>query len=229
MRLHLRSFPVFLVLALSTPADAAGKGDKTTKAQENEARAACLMGNYQKGTEILVRLFIQTHDPVYLYNQGRCYQQNHRWEEAIDRFREYLRKNPKLDDKVREDVRTQIAECEASLPKTPVIQPPPPATTPIPLESSQGKTGTESPGVLAAARPVSDQASEGADRVELVAPTPGQASSGTSVFSRWWFWTAVGVVVAGGVMAGLLLSRGSSSRTPFTCPECESTLGVNAP
>ncbi len=55
------------------------------------------MGDHQKGAEILVRLFIQTRDPVYLFNQGRCYQQNHRWAEALGRFREYLRKAPNLD------------------------------------------------------------------------------------------------------------------------------------
>jgi len=37
-------------------------------------------------------------------------------------------------------------------------------------------------------------------------PTP-DASAGQSILSRWWFWTAVGVVVAGGVAAGVLLTR----------------------
>jgi tetratricopeptide (TPR) repeat protein len=33
-----------------------------------------------------------------------------------------------------------------------------------------------------------------------------------SVFQRWWFWTAVGVLVAGGVTAGVLVSSHSGTR-----------------
>lgn len=42
-------------------------------------------------------------------------------------------------------------------------------------------------------------------------PTPGQAplrdaESSTTIFERWWFWTAVGVIAAGGVTAAVLLA-----------------------
>ncbi len=84
-------------------------------------------------------LFIETPNPVHLFNQGRCYEQNHRWEEAVDRFHEYLRKAPKLDADTRAYVDKHLAECEAHLPKTapvqtaaPVtpVQPPPPPPAP---------------------------------------------------------------------------------------------------
>ena len=37
-------------------------------------------------------------------------------------------------------------------------------------------------------------------------PPPGGSTS-TSVFGRWWFWTAVGVVVAGAVTVGLIVAN----------------------
>ena len=36
--------------------------------------------------------YLETSDPVLLFNQGCCFEQNNRYEEAIARFREYLRK-----------------------------------------------------------------------------------------------------------------------------------------
>jgi hypothetical protein len=40
--------------------------------------------------------------------------------------------------------------------------------------------------------------------------TAGEASD-RPVYARWWFWTAIGAVAAGGIAAAILLSRGHSS------------------
>ncbi len=129
----MRSFVEFVVvsatLAFVGTAMAGSKGDKT-KNQENLARAACLMGDYQTGTRILVDLFIQTGKPVHLFNQGRCYEQNHRWEEALDRFREFLRKAQAIDADTKSYVDAHIAECESHLAKAASAASPPPAAPP---------------------------------------------------------------------------------------------------
>ena len=52
---------------------------------------ACLSGDYTKGVAILSELFVDTKDPTYLFNQGRCFEQNRRYEDAVARFEEYLR------------------------------------------------------------------------------------------------------------------------------------------
>jgi hypothetical protein len=139
-------------LSLAGAAVAAGKGD-TVKSQEKTARAACLMGDYQKGTKILVDLFIETGNPVHLFNQGRCYEQNHRWEEAVDRFHEYLRKAPKLDEETKAYVDKHVAECESHLPKAVPVQPPPPAAAPAPTPEPVVEKPTE-PVTPARAAPV---------------------------------------------------------------------------
>jgi hypothetical protein len=118
------------MLAFSSAANAGNKGDRI-KDQENSARAACLMGEYQRGTRILVDLFIQTGNPVHLFNQGRCYEQNHRWEEALDRFREFLRKAHSIDAETKSYVDEHVAECESHLSKAAAVAPPPPAVTPV--------------------------------------------------------------------------------------------------
>jgi hypothetical protein len=77
-----------------------------------EARRACLAGRTQRGIDLLALLYAETRDANYIYNQGRCFQQNGRPEEAISRFQEYLRKAGDLSEAEQADVRKQIADCQ---------------------------------------------------------------------------------------------------------------------
>ncbi len=84
-----------------------------TKSQARTAKKACLSGDYVKGVSILADLYVDTGDPNYLFNQARCYEQNLRYVEATERFKEYLRKAPRLGEAERADVEKHIADCEA--------------------------------------------------------------------------------------------------------------------
>jgi hypothetical protein len=104
---------------------------------DKQAMKACLSGDYAKGVSILTDLYLETHDATYLYNQGRCYEQNVRYVEAAERFREYLRKATKLGKKDREETEKHIADCEAAIAKSHPVEPaqplpPPPEPTPPP-------------------------------------------------------------------------------------------------
>ena len=44
-----------------------------------------------KGIDILARLYAETRNPSFVFNQARCYQQNGQLEKSRERFREYLR------------------------------------------------------------------------------------------------------------------------------------------
>jgi hypothetical protein len=108
-----------LVVSLAAPcARAANKG-----ARERAARKACLSGDYAKGVEILSDLFIDTRDATYIFNQGRCFEQNGRCEDAITRFREYLRKAGDISPETRADTEKHIAECQAVLGAKPSPEP----------------------------------------------------------------------------------------------------------
>lgn len=94
----LRLLPLAaLVASLSAvaPAEAAGKqaSEKAAirQAQEKAARKACLAGDYVKGVDLLADLFVETKEATYVFNQGRCFEQNRRYEDAVARFQEYLR------------------------------------------------------------------------------------------------------------------------------------------
>jgi hypothetical protein len=85
--------------------------------KERQAKKACLSGDYAKGVGILADLFLETNDSTFLYNQGRCYEQNVRYVEAAERFKEYLRKAPNLGSADKAEVDKHIADCEAAAAK----------------------------------------------------------------------------------------------------------------
>jgi len=124
---------VSLVLATS-PALAGSR-----QAQERTARTSCLSGDYAKGVAILSELFVDTKDATYIFNQGRCFEQNSRYQDAIARFQEYLRTGKKLSESDKADAQKHIADCEDMLAKqnraaeVASTPPPPPPAAPAPV------------------------------------------------------------------------------------------------
>ena len=90
---------------------------KDVEGQERVARTACLAGDFAKGVTILSELFVATEDPVYIFNQGRCFEQNHRYEDALARFQEYLRVGKKLSKSDKTGAQKHIADCQSLLAK----------------------------------------------------------------------------------------------------------------
>src|SRR4051794_5725972 len=118
------------VLALAALALVALGGEargapRSREQRETEARTACAAGRVEAGIEILAQLLTEYSHPNYIYTQARCYQQNGRAEQAISRFREYLRAVPEIAPEERARVERFIRELESEVPA-----PAPPATTP---------------------------------------------------------------------------------------------------
>jgi hypothetical protein len=105
---------LLVIASLLTAGTAWGKD---LESRENAARAACLSGDYANGVAILSRLFVETEDAVYIYNQGRCFEQNRRYEDAIARFQEYLRAGKKLSKANGAEAKRHIADCQRLLAK----------------------------------------------------------------------------------------------------------------
>lgn len=139
--LRLKSTIILLSILFVVPVARAAKHD----AKERAAKRACLNGEPAKGVQILTDLYIDSNDPTYIFNQGRCFEQNNRYEEAIGRFREYLRKiggTTEADKADTKDAEKHIADCEAVLgrkvgePGQPTPPPQPQAQTVPPIAST---------------------------------------------------------------------------------------------
>ena len=136
----MRTSSFLLIVFFSVPSIAHAWSADNVRAQAKAAKKACAAGDYRKGVEILAGLYVDTDDATFIYNQGRCYEQNHQWESAVDRFREYLlkTKNASIADKT--DVEKHMADCESLLEKrdsntSPVPALPAPAVVSLPPPS----------------------------------------------------------------------------------------------
>jgi len=169
---------------------------RSVKAQEpvvdpriDESRTACMAGEVQKGIRLLAELYTASEDPIWIFNQGRCYQQNAQPTLALSRFQEFLRqsKGGPEDEDVR-DAQKHIAQIESELQRE--------------RSSSGSKPGDE-------ARPP-----EQSERnTILVSPpvTPDAESMHPPIYKTWWFWSGVGAVAVAGTVTALLLAHGSTS------------------
>jgi hypothetical protein len=177
-------------LLVSPPSLALAAPARTREQREADARRACAAGHVDEGVEILADLYAGYSHPNYIYNQGRCYQENGKPEQAIARFREYLRVGTDAPPAVREKVERFIRELEGERQGPPPAAMPPPPRDPVPLPPQ--------PPPPAAAPPIVTQ------RLPPV-PPPAESSPGLKA-AAVVFGVVGGIGVAGGLLAGAKVS-----------------------
>lgn len=135
-----------LLLTLTITARTA-RAQPNQEAEERAALAACQSGEVKTGVEILARLYAQTLEPAYIYNQGRCYQQNAMAREALVRFREFLRVNQDPHAAEAEKARGFVSELEKEVQAEPATRDP---IAPSPPASSGGASRARLAGLFSA-------------------------------------------------------------------------------
>jgi hypothetical protein len=165
------------LLAKQSSGRLAAVGRTGREEKERAAKKACLTGDPVAGVVILTDLYLDSGDPTYLFNQGRCFEQNRRYEDAIGRFREYLEKAKNLSAEEKADTQRHIATCQSYL-----------------REQSVEKEGRKVPSVAVEKPPVAETGS-----TEVVvgsgAPSTGRPGTGLRI---------AGGIVAGLGVAGLV-------------------------
>lgn len=112
MRLWSFLLSALPLLIVASTVNAAG-----TAARERAAKKACLSGDPNKGVDLLTDLYLDSNDPTYIFNQGRCFEQNRRYEDAIARFHEYIIKAKSATASDKEDAEKHIADCREMIAK----------------------------------------------------------------------------------------------------------------
>lgn len=184
------------------PASAAGSSKAGRAAQERAARKACLLGDFEKGTETLADLYLDTKDPTHIYNQGRCYEQNGQNAQAILRFREYLRKATNLRASDVEAIETKIRDLQQEDERRKSAA----QNTAIPASAPVSALKTSSP-------PEASTSVPEALNVTQTVPADDREEA-KPIYKRWWFWGGIGAVVAGGVVTAVVLSSRSGAQSP---------------
>jgi hypothetical protein len=163
--------------------------------REMQAREAFAAGSYKDALDLFTKLYAEKLHPTYLRNIARCYQNLNEPDRAISSFREYLRKAKDLTSDERAEVEGYIHEMEEAKKKADAAEAdknrPLPPTPPVPPPPPQ-------------------------PRVIVEQPKPAPAS--TPIYKSGWFWGAVVVVVAGGVVGGLAAGGVFDSKTSTACP-----------
>ncbi len=148
--------------------------------------------------------------PGFLFNIAQCYRNVGNFERARFFFRRYLALEPHAPNRHRVDeliaemsrqLEAKQAEAAAAAPATspPVADAPPLVTTPPPA-----------PVLVEPVLPVVPAAPSA---VLMTSPAPATPPAHRPIWKRWWFWTGVAAVVAGGVVATYVLTR-TTTQTP---------------
>jgi len=158
--------------------------------REMKAREDFGAGRYQDALDIFVKLYAEKLHPNYLRNIGRCYQNLGDPDKAISSFREYLRKAKNVTPDERSEVEGYIKEMEDLKKQREQAAAPPPVE---PLPSARTPVATTPPAAVTV--PATPPPSL---TLHNPPPPPAQEES-HPVYTKWWFWTIIGVVIVGGV------------------------------
>jgi tetratricopeptide (TPR) repeat protein len=171
------------------------------RAAELTARAASAYRaqRYDAAAKLYERAFAIVPAVELQFNLGQCYRQLNQVSEARAAFARYLRARPQAPE--REQIERWLADTSGD--------------KVVPTPVSRAPTSEQGPIAVPAAAPVADrsQADQQRDRalgaasVEQVARDTPRDDRSPSVYERWWFWTAIGVVAVGGATAAILLDR----------------------
>jgi tetratricopeptide (TPR) repeat protein len=224
---------VALLLSSGVQAQTKASGAAASSKEKTEAKAHYDQGNvhynldeWPQAIEEFKAAYRVFPDATFLYNIAQCYRKLGNAPDALSFYKKYLRERP--DAPNRAEVEKRIDELEASKAAQPAsaVAPPPVAPAPLPTVPPVTPEPVAQPAPAAPAPPTPPEPS--ASPVGSAAPPPAAANApagvdvsttapaaepaaSDSIFKKWWFWTAVGVVVAAGGVGTFLALSGTKS------------------
>jgi tetratricopeptide (TPR) repeat protein len=226
---------VLLAACLSAGRPARAADPRTESARQHSAQgdAYYKLEKYSNAIGEYEQAYLAKPDPSFLYNIAQCHRLMGQNAEALNFYRRFLRDAPNAPNRpvAEKHIKDLEDASHATLEPPPVAaappavaSPPPPAPAPTaappPPTSPSPATG---PGTTT-----------GGSTLALTAPPPTPAptaemaplgdagavsspSESHSIYTRWWFWTAIGVVVAGGVILALSVKHDPACTEGYTC------------
>jgi hypothetical protein len=201
---------------------------RTEKAREHylQGDAYYKLDKYASALQEYEQAYVAKSDPSFLYNIAQCHRLMGDKAEALKFYRRYLKDAPTAPN--REVAEKHIKDLEAALaapggappPPTPAPGSPPAPISPVVAVSppqmpapAPGPASTTNPPTLAlnAPPPAPTDAPSGGS-IDTSRP-PSQDES-RPIYTKWWFWTGIGVLVAGGVLTAIALSSGHDPACP---------------
>jgi hypothetical protein len=214
-----------LAVTICTTGFAHAAHQKKESAAENAKEAAVQfnLGHLEEATTLFERAYEIDPDPILLFNIGQCHRQAGNDERALFFYQRYLDQAVQSASN-RQEVEALVSDLERSVEEQTKRQKRPPAGIERAPEKTQA-AGVGNPADDGAEAPDSAPVEGRADlslhpsgvaqphgtegttslgaRSEQHEPLP--TTSHQPLARTWWFWTAIGVTVAAGVAAALIL------------------------
>jgi hypothetical protein len=167
---------------------AAARAEATARAHFQRAERAFDLGKFEEALEAYEAAYEAKALPGFLFNIAQCHRNLGNGERAVFFYQRYLALDPATPNRklVEELMAAEQERLEQSRPPAVAPTPEPPPGPPAPPRddlAAPPPAPTPEPLALRDAGPAPDR--------------PGR------FYTRWWFWTAVGVAVVGGTVAVL--------------------------
>lgn len=210
-----------VLAASSPPARAADARTEAAREHSRQADAYYKLEKYPNAIGEYEQAYLSKPDASFLFNIAQCHRLMGHAAEAIKFYRRFLNDAAPsapsraiaekhirdLEEASKAATTEPPAAGSAPAPVTPL---PPAAPPPRPAPPPTG-VGATAPVGLEATNPTSAPAGTTPAVETSTPPTSGDAKP---FYYEWWFWTAVGAVVATGIVIGVVASRHDPS-----CPE----------
>jgi tetratricopeptide (TPR) repeat protein len=200
------------LLSSSSTAYAADVDKSAAKAHYEAATRLYDVHEYEAALKEYKEGYLAKPDPAFLFNIGQCYRRLGKTEQALEFFREYLRKaapddpnRAQVEARIREAPQRDDAKAQAPLaPSASNLQPPPASETTTVDVAGAAPGGTHAQGLgYAAMPPPSGNQSAGLDLTSSEAPT----TSHTPLYRQGWVWVGVGAAVVAVTVTTLAITH----------------------
>lgn len=207
----------FVLLAASAMTRAAPLDDeKQARALYDRAEKSFDLGKFGGALADYQSAYEAKPLPGFLFNIAQCYRNMGRFERARFFFRRYLALEPHAPNRFRvEELIAEMSkqlEAQAATPAPPVPKSVEAPSLVTPLAPAPAAAPSPPPPAAVRAEPTPATPTGAVLAVTATAPPPAPPGR-ELLWRRWWFWTGVGAVVAGGIAATFFLTR-PETRTP---------------
>jgi tetratricopeptide (TPR) repeat protein len=206
----LLAWGVCAVLAVSSAVQAKDPKDEEARALLQQGRKDYDLGRFKEALESYSKAYELKPLPDFLFNMAQCHRQLHQWSRASFFFKRYLDLSP---GKVSNEdvVKDLIVECDAKQVEAEKKRAEDQATSrQVEIAKAEAQKAEADAQAKRDEQARKDKEEEDRRVAALAASTlplgatpdasaaePVAVSSGTPVYKKWWFWTAIGVVAAG--------------------------------
>jgi tetratricopeptide (TPR) repeat protein len=203
------------LLALVLVAAGPARAQSPTGAKEKEGKRAA-QEHLTRGNDLFTHdryapalaefqaAFAAFPSPKLQFNLGQCERALGHDDAAIDHFQRFLDEAKDVPPALRAEAERYLAETRAHAAEAAARE----ATITAPTVAPLPAPAMTAPPLPVAPPPVT------APVVEATSPVQAAPAQRRSIVSRWWFWTAVGVVAVGAAASIFLLTRPQDP----TCP-----------